>query len=93
MVAKINVLPNEKFNRLTFIRYGENKGKNRGDIFICECGKVIHTSVCDVRTGHTKSCGCFSVEITKKIVNKARMFWCFSYTRIHSLDKYDWSVF
>lgn len=33
----------------------------------CDCGKIKVLRKCDVQSGHTKSCGCISAEILKRI--------------------------
>lgn len=56
-------ITNQKFNRLTalvWIRPGVWK-------FKCECDKVIITKSADVKSGHTKSCGCYLTEILRKL--------------------------
>ncbi len=52
------------FNRLIVMRYvGLNKhGKSVWECH-CECGKVVHVIGSKLRSGHTKSCGCYVRDI------------------------------
>ena len=48
----------QKFNRLTAVEYvGENRWK-----CVCECGNETKVQLGKLKSGHTKSCGCFSRE-------------------------------
>ena len=58
----INILGN-KYGRLTVIARAENNPKGRAMwLCLCDCGneKVVNSG--DLRTGHSKSCGCLSRE-------------------------------
>ena len=48
----------DKYNRLTAIKFSHKKGTGQYWLFRCDCGneKVIYVN--DVKSGHTKSCGC-----------------------------------
>lgn len=37
---------------------------------LCDCGKVIEVSGNHLRTGHTKSCGCYKIQKTKEVNTK-----------------------
>ena len=51
------------FNRLTVIKVtGKDNGNNLLYECLCICGNTITTTSSKVRTGHTKSCGCFNKE-------------------------------
>ena len=64
-----------KFSRLTAVKEVEPKRKPSGQkevkwLCLCECGNQISVSVGNLRTGHTKSCGCFRAE---KMSNKQKV--------------------
>jgi hypothetical protein len=61
----------EKFNRLTILEkseiYREKTNKIvKGYQCRCECGKEIFAVYSDITSGHTKSCGCYRSEVTRK---------------------------
>lgn len=48
-----------KFNKLTGVKFsGVSKGGMSKWLWKCDCGNVIEAFVSNVRSGHTKSCGC-----------------------------------
>lgn len=51
-------LTGQIFGRLTPIKY---VGKSRWSC-VCECGKNTHVSTHDLRSGHSRSCGCLAKE-------------------------------
>lgn len=54
----------QKFNRLTAIkRVGTNKDGRPIWLFKCDCGNEHTVSSKDVRSGHSKSCGCYATDI------------------------------
>jgi len=57
----------QKFNRLTAVTR-EKKDKHQRWLwrFRCECGNEIVALLSTVKSGHTKSCGCYKTERTKK---------------------------
>lgn len=59
-----------KFGRLTAIEcVGINKEKRAVWKCICDCGNVVNVAGKSLRTGNTKSCGCYSIEkSTERIV-------------------------
>lgn len=57
----------DKFGRLTAIRFVEMRGTNQCWLFKCDCGKEKIIKVWNVKTGHTKSCGC--LDIKQRILN------------------------
>lgn len=74
MAAKDNI--GEKFNRLTVIDV-ERVGKHYYWICKCDCGNTTRTRSDWVKTGHTKSCGCRSLETRypyKHGMTKTRLF-------------------
>lgn len=60
-------LTGEKFGRLTVIERAPNQ-KNYQTRWVCrcDCGKEVLVARGNLRSGHTKSCGCFSVETVVK---------------------------
>ncbi len=65
-MTKFIDLTGQKFNRLTVISRAEN-GKNGQARWncVCECNKKCIIIGKSLRSGHTKSCGCFHTEIRK----------------------------
>ena len=57
----------QKFNRLTAIEFS-HKSKCRSYYwkFLCECGNNTTTLIGAVKSGKTKSCGCYKKEIDRK---------------------------
>ena len=53
-----------KYERLTVIARAENKGTRANWLCLCDCGNEIEVDGKKLRTGHTKSCGCYRVEVT-----------------------------
>ena len=56
----------KKYGRLIIKKIDHRK---KGKIFwecVCDCGSVNIVSSCDLKNGHTKSCGCLSLESRKK---------------------------
>ena len=68
VMAKLIDLTNKTFDRLTVVRRGENtkQGGVRW-ICLCDCGNIACVSSSNLRRGITKSCGCYSREVTSKI--------------------------
>ena len=58
----------ERYNRLTLIKkVGREKSGNARWLCKCDCGTEFETALCNVTSGHTKSCGCLrSEQITKR---------------------------
>lgn len=59
-------ITDQEFGRLTALKQIENKN---GRVFWecqCKCGNIVPVHSGDLRSGHTKSCGCLSREITVK---------------------------
>ncbi len=53
----------QKFHRLTVVSFARIRPRG-GAVWncICECGAQTTATVSDLRSGHTKSCGCLSAE-------------------------------
>lgn len=56
----------KRFNRLTAIRRVENRGKNTMWLCKCDCGNMRVVPSSDIRSGHSKSCGCLRSEVILK---------------------------
>lgn len=58
----------KKFGKLTVIEYAGQKSKRRTMWkCICDCGNIVVVDGTHLRDGHTKSCGCLSVERMSKL--------------------------
>ncbi len=56
-------LTGKRFTRLTVIRPAEDRGGRRCWHCTCDCGAFRLVVTEHLRSGHTKSCGCYSAEI------------------------------
>ena len=55
------------YGYLTVIQRGENSSNGKARwICQCKCGNIIQVDGYDLRSGHTKSCGCYQKEQTSK---------------------------
>ncbi len=62
MVAALDIA-GQKFNRLTAIKKSEiQTGQHVKWDFACECGKMTTAAATIVKSGKTKSCGCWKIE-------------------------------
>ena len=52
------------FGRLTVTGRAPNRGVRAFWNCACECGASIEVQSYDLRSGHTKSCGCFRVDVS-----------------------------
>lgn len=52
------------YARLTVIARAENVGTRAAWRCACDCGNFVVVDGKKLRTGHTKSCGCYRVEVT-----------------------------
>lgn len=62
MPAKLNLI-GQKYHRLTVIEEAPKKGKNTQWKCKCDCGKETIVSTTSLRSGNTKSCGCYKKEL------------------------------
>ena len=54
-----------KYGRVTILREVERLNpKSRRVLVVCDCGKQFETSLSSIRSGNTKSCGCYKIERT-----------------------------
>jgi len=65
-MAQLIDLTGKKFNKLTVIERAENNksGQARWKCE-CDCGKEVAVTTTDLKSGHTKSCGCYGREKPK----------------------------
>lgn len=62
-----------KDSRLTLIGFKTKEGSQRTYVeCVCSCGNRKGISISHIMNGHSKSCGCLSIEITKK--NSTKFF-------------------
>lgn len=67
IMTEVIDLTGERFGRLTVIRRCENKNGGRFPAWTCkcDCGKTVDVLGCNLRTGNTQSCGCYSIELCR----------------------------
>jgi len=60
---------NEPFGRLTAIEHTGQRNRHGQSLWLCkcECGNKIVVAGNDLRTGHTKSCGCLQRDTVRKL--------------------------
>jgi hypothetical protein len=56
----------KKFGRLTIQSYKSKGIHGVNWECLCECGNKVIVSIADLRSGHTRSCGCLRIENSKK---------------------------
>jgi hypothetical protein len=61
------VLSGEIFGRLTIVSEVASRKKHRAFLCRCACGNTREVTLCNLRTGHTQSCGCFLAEVVKTV--------------------------
>ena len=54
----------KKFNRLQVLSLSETRGKHRYWLCKCECGTEKVVCETNLKSGHTKSCGCLNKELS-----------------------------
>ena len=59
-------LTGQRFGRLTVMRYVVKDNGNTSWKCLCDCGKVAVVSTDHLRSGHTKSCGCYMSDRTSQ---------------------------
>ena len=63
-MGKLIDITGQKFGRLTVIKKSDKRNSS-GQVYwhcVCECGNECEINGASLRSGHTKSCGCFSAE-------------------------------
>jgi hypothetical protein len=86
-MGKLIDMIGKKFHRLTIISRAENEGTRAAWNCVCECGNTITLNGKQIRSGHTKSCGCIRKETTAKqgkINTKHGLSRTKGYARFHS---------
>ena len=74
-MSRFKNLVGEKFNKLKVISFVDIKNKNSRWLCKCECGNKTIAFAQDLKTGHTKSCGClFLKKITKHGMHKTKFY-------------------
>lgn len=63
-MAKLIDMVGKQFSRLTVVSRAENEGTRAAWNCICSCGNTVRVDGKKLRTEHTKSCGCYRVEVT-----------------------------
>lgn len=72
-MKKVKNLIGQKFNKLSVIQRAKNsKSGNIRWLCKCECGKYTIVSSQNLKTGHTKSCGCLNKNATYITHNKSK---------------------
>lgn len=66
-MAKSNIVPGQRFGRLTVIERAPSRITAKGNAIgrwrcKCDCGNEITTTTGNLRSGDTKSCGCWKAE-------------------------------
>lgn len=62
-MGKFEDLTGKKFNRLIVLGLGERNSNNQIQWKCkCECGNIVLATTTYLKTGHTKSCGCYNRE-------------------------------
>lgn len=67
-------ITNQKYNRLTGIRFHHSDKGFRFWLCQCDCGKQTIVKATYVIRGHIKSCGCLKIELTQKAVRTHGMY-------------------
>lgn len=62
-MGKLLNLDGQRYGNLTVIGYSHHRKKVRIMKCLCDCGKLTFVSVSDLRSEHTKSCGCLITKI------------------------------
>ena len=77
----------ERFGRLTVIDYDHmGKGGNSYWLCKCDCGNNTVVSKCHLKDGHTRSCGCYSIELsTERLLSIPRVRTSDEYKRIYRI--------
>lgn len=63
-MGKFEDLTGKRFNKLIVIKRNLNYRKGTYWDCICDCGNKTIVNASNLKTGHTKSCGCYSKELT-----------------------------
>ncbi|WP_135553252.1 hypothetical protein [Paenibacillus cymbidii] len=64
---RIEVLPGDRYGRLTIISELPKAGKERRFLCRCECGNELPVKMLSLRSGNTQSCGCLKSEVISSL--------------------------
>lgn len=79
-------LTGKKFNRLTVVKFiKKDKYYNSYWLCECECGNEVIVTAGRLRSGHSKSCGCYMKERSKELCIKRNTKHNLSNTRLHNI--------
>lgn len=68
-------LTGKKYNRLTVLNRTDHRGSNAKWLCLCDCGKQSIVSGYKITSGHTKSCGCLSLQRKKEYSGTKHHAW------------------
>lgn len=84
-MGKFIDLTGQKFHRLTVLRrstHNTNQGKPKW-VCQCDCGRITEVGGYELKSGNTKSCGCWNKEVRQTVpkvhgYSKTRLYrvWC-----------------
>lgn len=64
-------LTGKRFGRLTAVKYTGRRTENVNKYpiweCVCECGNIAFVNSCALKSGHTKSCGCYARDMKSKV--------------------------
>lgn len=84
---KTKIIPGQRYNRWTVLKELPQKkfsGRSYRMIKVqCDCGTIRDSKLSLIRTGHSKSCGCYNNE---KLIERSTIH-NLSYSRIHRIWK------
>ena len=75
-MSKLIDIIGQQFNRLTVISYAKTKNGKAYWNCICICKTLVIVEGYKLRIGHTKSCGCYKLEIATKTGFNSRKILC-----------------
>lgn len=82
-MSKLHDLSGQRFGRLTVFERAENKGKQTAWLCKCDCGKIVAVMGWNLRTGNTKSCGCWRDEKVPQVNKELNTRHGESHTKLH----------
>lgn len=66
-------LRGNRYGRLTVTGFGGRRGKVLTWVCRCDCGRSVSVRTAALTTGRTKSCGCLSLEHSRRMVEEINM--------------------
>ena len=73
-MSKFIDLSGKKFNKLEVLKFSHIEGKNSVWDCICDCGNKTSVKGYNLKSNHTKSCGCERINALKKTATTHGMF-------------------